>query len=268
MMIRVKFAKYGTMKFISHLDVMRYFQKAIRRADLPVMYSEGFNPHQIMSFASPLGVGLTSEAEYFDLALTKAVSIELFCQKLNEVMTEGMHIINAVVLPEPKPQVKKETAMGLVAASDYLILKKDGYEEDLSKEQLMKEFERFLSQKEIPAVKKTKKNETEINLSKFIFGYSSAGEVTEYSGHYENGLVFYLLLSAGSISNIKPDIVMEAFYSFLGREYHPHAYQLHRLETYADLALKKVSQAEIAERIAADCMPDRNLIPLLNYYTL
>ena len=58
--IRIKFAKEGTMKFIGHLDIMRYFQKVMRRADVDIRYSEGFSPHQIMSFAAPLGVGLES----------------------------------------------------------------------------------------------------------------------------------------------------------------------------------------------------------------
>mgnify|MGYP001042815149 CR=1 FL=1 len=67
MKIRIKFAKQGTMKFIGHLDVMRYFQKAMRRADVDIRYSEGFSPHQIMSFAAPLGVGITSDGEYLDI---------------------------------------------------------------------------------------------------------------------------------------------------------------------------------------------------------
>ena len=67
MKVRVKFSKYGPVKFIGHLDVMRYFQKAIRRADIDILYSEGYSPHQIMSFASPLGLGITSEGEYMDI---------------------------------------------------------------------------------------------------------------------------------------------------------------------------------------------------------
>ena len=55
------------MKFIGHLDVMRYFQKAMRRADIPIAFTKGFSPHMIMSFANPLGVGLTSDGEYFDI---------------------------------------------------------------------------------------------------------------------------------------------------------------------------------------------------------
>lgn len=69
MKVRVKFAKYDNMRFIGHLDVMRFFQKALRRAGIDVAYSTGFSPHQIMSFASPLGVGMCSYGEYMDIEL-------------------------------------------------------------------------------------------------------------------------------------------------------------------------------------------------------
>ena len=69
MKIRIKFRKWGVMKFIGHLDMMRYFQKAVRRAKIDIRYSEGYSPHQIMSFAAPLGVGITSDGEYFDICL-------------------------------------------------------------------------------------------------------------------------------------------------------------------------------------------------------
>ena len=69
MKIRIKFRKYGIMKFIGHLDIMRYFQKAMRRADIDICYSSGFSPHMIMSFASPLGLGLESDGEYTPLPL-------------------------------------------------------------------------------------------------------------------------------------------------------------------------------------------------------
>ena len=60
MKVRIKFSKQGPVKFVGHLDTMRYFQKAIRRAGLPVAFSGGYSPHMIMSFAAPLGVGTTS----------------------------------------------------------------------------------------------------------------------------------------------------------------------------------------------------------------
>lgn len=64
MEIRIKFAKIGNMRFIGHLDIMRFFQKVMRKSALPVKYSEGFSPHQIMSFASPLGMGIEGLGEY------------------------------------------------------------------------------------------------------------------------------------------------------------------------------------------------------------
>ena len=266
MEVRIKFAKYDTMKFISHLDVMRYFQKAVRRAKLDVAYSEGFNPHQIMSFAAPLGVGQTSESEYFDIELNTVPCMEELVAKLNDVMTDGMHILAAELLPPPIPQVKKETAMALVAASSYLVMRKDGYEEEVSKEELQEKFKQFILQETIPFVKKSKKAEAEVDLAKFIFEANSEYETTEFSGQYENGLVFYLLLSAGSVNNIKPDTVMEAFYTFLGKEYNPYAYQIHRLETYADLSLRKVSQADIVKKTQEGTLPERKLVPLMEYH--
>ena len=74
MKIRIKFRKWGVMKFIGHLDMMRYFQKAVRRANIDIRYSEGYSPHQIMSFAAPLGVGITSDGEYLDIEVDSAHS--------------------------------------------------------------------------------------------------------------------------------------------------------------------------------------------------
>ena len=65
MKVRIKFTKEGPMKFVGHLDTMRYFQKAIRRAELPIAFSGGYSPHMIMSFAAPLGVGIDQHRGIF-----------------------------------------------------------------------------------------------------------------------------------------------------------------------------------------------------------
>ena len=93
--VRIKFQKIGPMKFLGHLDTMRYFQKAIRRADLPVAYSGGYSPHMIMSFAAPLGVGTTSRGEYFDMELVRTVPTGEIEARLNSVMVEGISVISA-----------------------------------------------------------------------------------------------------------------------------------------------------------------------------
>ena len=122
MKIRIKFRKFGVMKFVGHLDLMRYFQKAVRRAGIEICYSEGFSPHQIMSFAAPLGVGLTSDGEYFDIDVQGIKSTEETLAALNDVMVDGVEITGCRILPD-----SAKTAMSVVAAADYELYVKEGY---------------------------------------------------------------------------------------------------------------------------------------------
>ena len=98
MKVRIKFSKQGPMKFIGHLDVMRFFQKVMRRAEVKIRYSEGFSPHQIMSFAAPLGVGLTSNGEYLDIEVTDdetaSPSSAVMVERLNAAMVEGIEVLS------------------------------------------------------------------------------------------------------------------------------------------------------------------------------
>ena len=94
MMVRVKFAKYGPLRFTGHLDVLRFFQKAIRRAGLDVVYTHGFNPHQVMSFAAPLGVGLCSVGEYMDVEIASSDGAEDFKERLQAACPYGIDILS------------------------------------------------------------------------------------------------------------------------------------------------------------------------------
>ncbi len=102
------------MRYLGHLDMMRYFQKAVLRSGIPARYTEGFHPHQIMSFAYPLGVSMETEGDYMDLELTEAVDPEALVSRLNMVMNEEIYVSSAVMLPE-----KAANAMASVAAADY-----------------------------------------------------------------------------------------------------------------------------------------------------
>lgn len=113
MKARIKFRKYGCMKFIGHLDIMRFFQKVMRRADIPIAFTGGFSPHMIMSFANPLGVGVTSDGEYFDIELTEAIDMKAAVVRMNQVVVEGIDIVNMVPISDDK----KQTGMSIVAAS-------------------------------------------------------------------------------------------------------------------------------------------------------
>ena len=121
MKIRIKFRKYGVMKFIGHLDMMRYFQKCMRRGNINIAYSEGFSPHQIMSFAAPLGVGITSDGEYLDIEVKSTKSSEQSLRDLNEVMAEGVEVTSYRRLSD-----SDKKAMSIVAAADYELWIKEG----------------------------------------------------------------------------------------------------------------------------------------------
>ena len=165
MKIRIKFKKYGVMKFIGHLDIMRYFQKAMRRADIDIAYSEGFSPHQIMSFAAPLGVGLTSDGEYLDIEVKSSKSSKESIVNLNNTMVDGIEILEYKRLPDT---AKK--SMSIVAAADYKVFYKENYESPYSVtewQEKLKEF--FTDRPEVLITKKTKKSEKSAHWAHFFF---------------------------------------------------------------------------------------------------
>jgi len=253
MKVRIKFQKYGAMKFIGHLDVMRYFQKAFRRAGFDNEYSKGFNPHQIMSFAAPLGVGLTSDAEYMDISLLSSDEPEIMLERINAVLTEGFRVVDFHILPDAKSNAKTATAMSLLASADYLVSLKDGYMQEgiSSRQEFEKAFLAFYESDEIIINKKTKTTEKEVNIKPMIS--LLAFDEEEYRSRlkpllednireiknescadiYKNDIKVYMQLDTGSSSNLKPELVMEAFCDSQGLEFNKFAWQVHRLEMYA-----------------------------------
>ena len=217
MKIRIKFTKQGTMKFIGHLDMMRYFQKVMRRAQVDIRYSEGFSPHQIMSFAAPLGVGLTSRGEYMDIEVLSTEDSKTMVERMNQVMAEGTRVLSYRLLDD-----SCKNAMSVVAAADYLLTFRDGDKpEDL--DGFFREFLEFCRQPQIMITKETKKGQREVDLKPLIYKAERQGEAV------------FLQVSTGSTDNIKPELVMEAFYRFRGEEYPPFAMMIEREEVYADL---------------------------------
>lgn len=217
MKIRIKFAKEGTMKFIGHLDIMRYFQKVMRRADVDIRYSEGFSPHQIMSFAAPLGVGLESRGEYVDIEVLSTDSSKEMLRRINENMVEGMEALSYRALPDDAGN-----AMSLVAAADYEVRFREGYEpEDL--EAFFAGIPEFLKKEEILFLKKTKKGEKEINIRPQIYQMEARPDHK-----------IFLQIATGSAANLKPDAVLRAYAESRGETLGKFALMVTRLEVYAD----------------------------------
>ncbi len=212
MRIRIKFSKHGAVKFIGHLDIMRFFQKAIRRAQIDVAYSGGFSPHQIMSFAAPLGVGLCSNGEYLDIEVNSHQGREDMMSRLNEAMVEGIKIENIVALSD-----NTGNAMASVAAASYLVEWKPKAE----KPQGLKEScHSFFAQKEIFVTKETKKSTMSVDLKPGIYAFEEK----------EEGI--YLLVDASSSGNIKPALLLEAFFAYLNLPFNPNSIQITREDTF------------------------------------
>jgi radical SAM-linked protein len=100
--IRLIFEKGEEVKYISHLDLMRTFARGMKRSGLPIKYSEGFNPHPIMSIAFPLSVGTGGKEEYIDLELVKEVDIHDIILSLNNNMPKGIKIIDGEYVNDNK----------------------------------------------------------------------------------------------------------------------------------------------------------------------
>lgn len=115
--IKGKFKKTNDLKYISHLDTLRLFQRAIRRAEIPLKYSEGYNPHPKIGFASPLALGIESVGEYFEMELREKIKASEFINKLNAVLPKDSHISNAVYFEEND----KDSLMKKAEWSEYLV---------------------------------------------------------------------------------------------------------------------------------------------------
>lgn len=214
MKVRVKFAKLGFMKFIGHLDIMRYFQKAIRRADIDISYSEGFNPHQKMSFAAPLGVGIESIGEYMDIEVDSAMHTDALLALLNEQMVPGMEVLSVKYLEDDA-----KNSMSIVAAADYEVTIRKEYNSDIDLNKILS----FYQLEEINCLKKSKKSEKVVDIKPMIYQLSLQEET------------IFMKLATGSVLNLKPDLVMEAFFAYLEKEMPEFALKIKRLELYADI---------------------------------
>ena len=194
--LRIKFSKYAHMIFIGHLDLMRYFQKAIRRAKIDISYSAGFSPHQIISFAQPLGVGVYSGGEYMDISVESLTDSAQLQEALQAQMAEGVDILSVRLLPE-----KAENAMASITAASYGVSFREGREPAFD---LGDAVERFMAQDVIEIEKVTKKGSRMVDLKEHIYRMEAGdGSVT-------------MLVDASSGGNIKPALVMEQLYGFAG----------------------------------------------------
>lgn len=190
--LRVTFEKGFNMRYTGHLDILRTFVRGLRRADMPLKYSEGFNPHAVMTFLLPLGVGTTSECEMVDIALEKEISAEEFTKKVNDSMPkDGIKILSAFYTEEKMPTVKQ---------AEYSIKIENDKPIDVKK------LNSVLSGVPIIVEKKSKRQMKEVDISEHIFSHNITVED-------EKTFVLDICLSAGNTFNVKPQLLIEGIKS-------------------------------------------------------
>ena len=187
--IRFKFKKTGSLQYISHLDLVRTMNKIIVRADLPLWYTEGFNPKPKMVFAAPLSIGCESVCEFLDLRLTERMDPEEAKRRLNANMTEEMQVSEAYY-PESKFTDMKwlsySMSLGTLGASP----------------ELAEACQSYLSRDRIEVLKNTKSGEQIVDIKPLL---KSA------SVRYADGeLKLDCVLSADPSSFLNPEYIIKA----------------------------------------------------------
>ena len=192
----IKFTKEENIKFISHLDVLKTIQKNIRRAELPIEYSKGFNPHMSTSIAQPLSVGVYSCGEYMDMVLEREMDENEIIDRLNKTAPSGIKYISALAIPYVEGEKKVPQAMAMIDAARYTIKVKYS---DVST--LEKEMNELISKDEWNTIKKSKKGEREVNLKSLIkeFNFWIKDEV----------LVLNVLISTASREHLSADLLVK-----------------------------------------------------------
>ena len=181
---RIKFAKRGSLIFVSHLDFAHSFTRALKRAELPIKYSEGFSPHPKQVFALPLSVGMVGENELCDITLTEEFTHEEVKARLEKAFTHEIEI-KEVFSPEMK--------MGKVKSAKYVLV----FDELSMGDDKLKDALSNLS----PVMKTTKSGkEKELDIKSMVYG----SDVKTEGGK----TVIDLTLAASGDSYLNPDLVL------------------------------------------------------------
>ena len=183
MRVVIKFTKGEPVKYISHLDILRLFQRAVMRAEVPILYSQGYNPHMLIGFACALPVGVTSQAEYAELGFPDGTDPQMIRDRLNAVLPGGVSVLQAWALPDAGA-----TLAAVVCAARY------EFAFTSVPAELAALPARVLEQKSILIEKKSKKGMKLTDIRPMVRDFAAD----------ENGL--YCELAAGNLENLRPDV--------------------------------------------------------------
>ena len=214
----LKFSKTGGIRFISHLDLLRVFQRVFRRSGLQLSYSNGFNPHAKIGFAMPLSLGFESKGDYLEFEAEKPYDPQEIVTVLNGHMPPGLKALKCRELKE----TGKTAAAAALRYAEYTAEYRG--EEEL-RTKITDAVVPFLSQPSIKSVKysKKKKKEVETEIRPNIHSLS----VIE-----GKKLILTMMLGAGNAGSLNPQVLMKEFFRFCGADYEESDWLYTRKEMY------------------------------------
>jgi len=228
MKVRIKFAKTGALVYIGHLDVMRYFQKLFRRCHMPIAYSEGFSPHQILSFSHPLPLGMESTGEYADIEITEPVRTVDALEMLRKQSVPEIEILSFRELPE-----KCENAMASVRAARYNVILNENPFENISDA-----ISKLMARETIIVEKITKKAVKEEDIKPYIY---------EINVKHDDSIE--MLISSGSFHNVKPELLIKALFEDNNYLFSESTLSIKRIDQYTEADNKLVSLNDVGTDI-------------------
>lgn len=190
----IRFGKKPRLRFISHLDLQRFFQRALNRTGLPIAFTQGFNPHPILSFGSALALGWTSEYEIIDVKLSVPMGRKRTEEAMAQALPEDLPVLEVRLVDDKYP-----APMSMVRASDYEITLL-GENTDA----VLNAVETFLAKDSVMAMRKTKSGEKEVDIRPLAISIERT----------ENGLNARLKLTEKD--TLKPDLLIRTLAELAG----------------------------------------------------
>jgi len=199
--VRINFSKSGRAIYISHLDLNRMMTRAVRRAELPMWYTEGFNPHPYIAFALPLSLGQSSDCEFMDIRIEGDMTDEEIKERLSAALPEGLDIIS---VGEPVCDAKE------IQKAQYFV--KVLFNDEAEAKMFAEKAEELVNGDELLAEKSGKKGHRKVMKQVNLIDYIYETKITSA----ENFVNIQCSLAAGNTNNLNPALLVETIEKLIG----------------------------------------------------
>lgn len=204
--LRLTYAKLGALKYTSNLDIAKVWERTLRRADLPILYTQGFNTRPRMSLASPLPLGITSECELLDILLRERILPQGWVERIHAVSPDGLRVTEIEEI-----NIKAPALQTLIRSADYRIRFEDGIDYDV----LQAKIDAVLQAETLIATRKRKRKTISYDMRPLI-QHLYINDDGDFIAH----------LSVGDQGNLRPDVLLNQM------ELAQYYASVHRLRLY------------------------------------